>query len=92
MSKTAKQQIKDLLDNKEKDHLLERLDEVDNELTNLNHKRYELEQRQKYLLNKINEIDLRSSEVVNKLDDFGFKKEVISEGITAFTLDSKTFR
>jgi len=92
MSKTAKQQIKDLLDNKEKDHLLERLDEVDNELNNLNHKRYELEQRQKYLLNKINEIDLKSSEVVNELDNLGFKKEVISEGITAFTLDSKTFR
>jgi hypothetical protein len=28
----------------------------------------------------------------NKLDDFGFKKEVISEGITCFTLDSKSFR
>jgi hypothetical protein len=28
----------------------------------------------------------------NKLDDLGFKKEVISEGITCFTLDSKTFR
>ena len=39
MSKTAKQQIKDLLDNKEKEHLLERLDEVDKEITNLNHKR-----------------------------------------------------
>ena len=28
----------------------------------------------------------------NKLNDFGFKKEVVSEGITAFTLDSKSFR
>jgi hypothetical protein len=28
----------------------------------------------------------------NKLDDLGFKKEVISEGITCFTLDSKSFR
>ena len=28
----------------------------------------------------------------NKLDDLGFKKEVISEGITCFTLDSKNFR
>ena len=30
--------------------------------------------------------------VENKLDDLGFKKEVISEGITCFTLDSKSFR
>ena len=28
----------------------------------------------------------------NKLKDLGFKKEVISEGITCFTLDSKSFR
>ena len=28
----------------------------------------------------------------NKVESFGFKKEVISEGITAFTLDSKTFK
>ena len=28
----------------------------------------------------------------NKVESLGFKKEVISEGITAFTLDSKTFR
>jgi hypothetical protein len=27
-----------------------------------------------------------------KIKNLGFKKEVISEGITAFTLDSKTFR
>ena len=32
------------------------------------------------------------SEVVNELDNLGFKKEVISEGITCFTLDSKNFR
>ena len=28
----------------------------------------------------------------NKVESLGFKKEVISEGITAFTLDSKSFR
>ncbi len=67
--KTAKEQIKALLDNKEKEHLLEKLDEVDNELTNLNHKRYELEQRQKYLLNKINEIDLANSVADNIADE-----------------------
>ena len=27
-----------------------------------------------------------------KIKNLGFKKEVISEGITCFTLDSKTFR
>ena len=32
------------------------------------------------------------SENNEKIKSFGFKKEVISEGITAFTLDSKTFR
>ena len=31
-------------------------------------------------------------EETNKLNDLGFKKEVMSDGITAFTLDSKTFR
>jgi hypothetical protein len=28
----------------------------------------------------------------SKVEELGFKKEVISEGITSFTLDSKTFR
>jgi len=28
----------------------------------------------------------------NKVESLGFKKEVISEGITCFTLDSKSFR
>ena len=42
--------------------------------------------------NKTTELLENKSEVVNQLDDLGFKKEVISEGITAFTLDSKTFR
>jgi hypothetical protein len=32
------------------------------------------------------------SENNEKIKSFGFKKEVISEGITCFTLDSKSFR
>lgn len=67
--KTAKEQIKALLDNKEKEHLLEKLDEVERDLHNLNHKRYELEHRQKYLLNKINEIDLANSMADNIADE-----------------------
>lgn len=67
--KTAKEQIKALLDNKEKEHLLEKLDEVDRDLQNLNHKRYELEQRQKYLLKKINEIDLANNVADNIADE-----------------------
>jgi hypothetical protein len=42
---------------RQREHLLEKLDEVDRDLQNLNHKRYELEQRQKYLLKRINELD-----------------------------------
>ncbi len=67
--KTAKEQIKGLLDNKEKEHLFERLEEVERDLQNLNHKRYELEQRRKYLLNKINEIDLANSIADNIADE-----------------------
>ena len=38
------------------------------------------------------EVDILKASTKNKVDDLGFKKEVISEGLTAFTLDSKTFR
>jgi adenylosuccinate synthase len=39
------------------------------------------------------EISYLESELEEKQNkNFGFKKEVISEGITAFTLDSKDFR
>ena len=40
----------------------------------------------------IAEAESENNEAINQLNDLGFKKEVISEGITAFTLDSKTFR
>ena len=55
--KTSKEQVKDLLNENEKSHLLERLEDVERDLSNLNHKRYELEHRQKYLLEKINKLD-----------------------------------
>jgi len=71
--------------------LEERLNEIEKELHSLPHKIYDLEYRKKSILKRMEELD-SSSEVVNELDDLGFKKEVISEGITAFTLDSKTFR
>jgi hypothetical protein len=42
---------------KQEEHLLERLDEIEFELNVLTHKKYELEERRKYLLKKINELD-----------------------------------
>ena len=45
-----------------------------------------VENTRKNLLRKIEELDS-----IN-LNDLSFKKEVISEGITCFTLDSKSFR
>jgi hypothetical protein len=39
-----------------------------------------------------NVFDKETQFVEDKVENLGFKKEVISEGITAFTLDSKTFR
>jgi uncharacterized membrane protein len=51
---------------KQKEHLLEKLDEVDRDLQNLNHKRYELEQRQKYLLKEINKLDGYIEDTVHK--------------------------
>ena len=42
---------------KQEEHLLERLDEIEFELSILTHKKYELEERRKYLLKKINELD-----------------------------------
>lgn len=63
-----------------------RLDEVEKELHSLPHKISELENTRKNLLRKIEELDS-----IN-LNDLSFKKEVISEGITCFTLDSKSFR
>jgi chaperonin cofactor prefoldin len=55
---------------KQREHLLEKLDEVDRDLQNLNHKRYELEQRQKYLLKKINELDGYIEDNVFTLEKF----------------------
>ena len=66
--------------------LEERLNEVEKELHSLPHGITELEGRRKSLLKRMEELDSTD------LKDLGFKKEVISEGITAFTLDSKTFR
>ena len=63
---TAKEQIKSLLDDKEKEHLLERLDEVEIELSRLTHKQYQLEDRKKYLLKKINELDGYKEDTVHK--------------------------
>jgi hypothetical protein len=40
----------------------------------------------------IAENESENNETINQLNDLGFKKEVISEGITCFTLDSKSFR
>ena len=71
--------------------LEERLNEIEKELHSLPHRITELETRRRKTLKRMEELD-SSSEVVNELDNLGFKKEVISEGITAFTLDSKTFR
>lgn len=42
---------------KEVSHLLEILDDVESKLNALNHKKYELESRRKYLLEKINKLD-----------------------------------
>jgi uncharacterized coiled-coil DUF342 family protein len=69
-----------------------RLDDVERELHSLPHRIHELEDRRKKLLNTITELHDKEKETINQLNDLGFKKEVISEGITAFTLDSKTFR
>ena len=66
--------------------LEERLNEVEKELHSLPHRIDELENRKKNLLRRIEELDS-----IN-LKDLDFKKEVISEGITCFTLDSKSFR
>ena len=66
--------------------LEERLNEVEKELHSLPHRIDELENRRKNLLRKIEELDSID------LKDLGFKKEVISEGMTCFTLDSKSFR
>lgn len=66
-------------------YLESRLDDVERELSIVTSKKYELEQRRVNLLEKINNLE-------GKTTNLGFKKEVISEGITAFTLDSKTFR
>jgi hypothetical protein len=71
--------------------LEERLNEIEKELHSLPHRITELETRKRKTLKRMEELD-SSSEVVNELDNLGFKKEVISEGITCFTLDSKSFR
>jgi hypothetical protein len=63
-----------------------RLNEVEKELHSLPHKMNELENTRKKSFKKEYEIK------TNNLNDLGFKKEVISEGITCFTLDSKSFR
>jgi hypothetical protein len=39
-----------------------------------------------------NVFDKETQFVEDKVENLGFKKEVISEGITCFTLDSKSFR
>ena len=84
----TKQMTKEKLNWKERKMLFleERLNEVEKELHSLPHKIHDLEHRKKSLLKRIEELDS-----IN-LKDLDFKKEVISEGITCFTLDSKTFR
>jgi hypothetical protein len=47
---------------KQEEHLLERLDEIEFELNVLTHKKHELEERRKYLLKKINELDSKHIE------------------------------
>ena len=42
---------------KEIEHHLERLDKIESELNALNHKKFELESRRKYLYEKINKLD-----------------------------------
>ena len=64
--KTAKEQIKSLIDDKEREHLFERLDEVELELSLLTHKQYKLEDRKKYLLKKINELDGYKEDTVHQ--------------------------
>ena len=39
------------------EHHLERLEEIESELNTLNHKKFELESRRKYLYEKINKLD-----------------------------------
>jgi hypothetical protein len=51
---------------KQEEHLLERLDEIEFELNVLTHKKYELEERRKYLLKKINELDGYIEDTVHK--------------------------
>jgi prefoldin subunit 5 len=51
-------------------YLDERLDNIESELNALNHKRYELEDRRKYLLKKMEELtEIKIEKVFDKLEE-----------------------